>query len=269
MISADGTPIAYQRFGGNGLPLILITAALCDRTAATALAEQLAPELPAIAYDRRGRGDSGGIGNWSVQREIEDLAALIEAAGGSAAVYGHSSGAALALHAAAAGLPITKLVLHEPPFTPAQDGEDQRERQAAEERAGREQAETIRALLAQDRKAEAIAAFLTPTGMPQHMVEQMSHDPAAQAVAHTLPHDPFDVVSASSRGGATPAEQAATVTIPALLLCGGDSFAWMVETGAQLATAMPDGRHHVMPGQPHVAAPQVLAPLLTGFLLTT
>ncbi|MFE0156680.1 alpha/beta fold hydrolase [Nonomuraea sp. NPDC059007] len=259
MISADGTPIAYQRFGGNGPPLILITAALCDRTSLTALAEQLAPRLPAIAYDRRGRGDSGGIAGWSVQREIEDIAA----------VYGHSSGAALALHAATAGLPITKLILHEPPFTPAHAGEDQRERQAAEERAGREQAETIRALLAQDRKAEAIAAFLTPTGMPQQMVEQMSHDPAAQAVAHTLPHDPFEVVSASSRGGATPAEQAATVAIPTLLLCGGDSFPWMIETGAQLATAMPDGRHHVMPGQPHVAAPQVLAPLLTGFLLST
>ncbi|MFI6291193.1 alpha/beta fold hydrolase [Nonomuraea sp. NPDC050790] len=269
MISADGTAIAYQRFGGDGPPLILITAALCDRTAVSELAEQLAPAFPAIAYDRRGRGDSGDLGAWTVRREIEDLAALIDGAGGSAAIYGHSSGAALALHAAAAGLPITKLILHEPPFTPTHDGEDQRERQAAEERAGEEQAETIRALLAQDRRAEAIAAFLAPTGMPQQMVEQMSNDPAVQAVAHTLPHDPFDVVSASSRGGATPAEQAATVMIPTLLLCGGDSFPWMIETGAQLAAAMPDAHHQVMPGQPHVAAPQALAPLLTGFLLST
>ncbi|MFI6478706.1 alpha/beta fold hydrolase [Nonomuraea sp. NPDC050663] len=269
MTSADGTLVAYQRFGGDGPPLILITAALSDRTASTELAEQLAPELSAITYDRRGRGGSGGLGDWTLQREIEDLAALIEEAGGNAAVYGHSSGAALALHAAAAGLPITKLILHEPPFTPAQEGQDPHESQAAEERAGREEAETIRALLAQGRKAEAIAAFLAPTGMPQEMVEHMSNDPAVQAVAHTLPHDPYEVVSAASRGGATPAEQAAAVSIPTLLLCGGDSFPWMIESAAQLAAAMPDGRHHVMPGQHHVAAPEVLGPLLTRFVLGT
>ncbi|MFI0421014.1 alpha/beta fold hydrolase [Spongiactinospora sp. 9N601] len=240
VISADGTFIAYERFGSDG---------------------HLAPRVPAIAYDRRG--------DWTVQREIEDLAALIETAGGSAAVYGHSSGAALALHAAAAGLPITKLILHEPPFTPARDGEDQHRLEATEDESAHEQATAIRALLAQGRKAEAIAAFLAPTGMPQQMVEQMSNDAAVQAVAHTLPHDPFEVVSARSRGGATPAEQAATVTIPTLLLCGGDSFPWMIETGAQLAAAMPGGRHHVMPGRQHVAAPQVPASVPADFLVSS
>ncbi|MGP3965670.1 alpha/beta fold hydrolase [Nonomuraea sp. 3N208] len=266
VISADGTSIAFERFGGDGPPVILIAAALCDRTATSALAEQLARHVPVITYDRRGRGDSGGIGVCTVQREIEDLGALIAETGGTAALYGHSSGAALALHAAAAGLPITKLVLHEPPFTPTHDDEDQHQRQAAEEQAARQQAEAIRALLAEDRRAEAIELFLAPTGMPQQMVDQMSNDPAVLAIAHTLPHDPFEVVSASSRGGATPAEQAAGVHIPTLLLCGGASLAWMIDTGTQLAAAMPNGHHHVMPGQPHIVPPHVLAPVLTDFL---
>lgn len=267
MTSADGTSIAFERFGGHGPPLILIAAALCDRTASAALAKELAPQIPVITYDRRGRGDSGGLGAYTVQGEIDDLAALIDGAGGAAVVYGHSSGAALALHAAAAALPINKLILHEPPFTPASDGEDQHRRQAVEEEAAREQAAAIGALLAEDRRAEAIEAFLAPTGMPQQLVDQMSHDPAVQALAHTLPHDPFEVVSASSRAGATPAEQAAAVVIPTLLLCGGDSLPWMVETSAQLAAAIPAGHHHVMPGQSHIVAPHVLAPVLIDFLV--
>lgn len=112
--SADGTPIVFDRLG-DGPPVVLVTGALCDRSATRALAEELARTFTVINYDRRGRGDSDDTAPYAVQREIEDLAALITEAGGTAAVYGHSSGAALALHAAAHGLPITRLVLHEPP----------------------------------------------------------------------------------------------------------------------------------------------------------
>ncbi|TDD28236.1 alpha/beta hydrolase [Actinomadura sp. KC06] len=264
VVSADGTAIAYERLG-DGPPVILVGAALCDRTATRPLAEALARHRTVLNYDRRGRGDSGDNQPYAVQREIEDLAALIGQAGGAASVYGHSSGAALALHAAAHGLPITKLILHEPPFSPISHDDGHHHRQAAEERAAGEQVEAIKSLLAQGRRAEAISSFLAPTGMPQQVIDQMSHDPVTQAVAHTLPHDPFDVVSAKSRGGATPVEQASTVRVPTLLLCGGGTFDWMIETARQLAEAVPDGHLHVMPDQGHFASPQAITLALQNF----
>ncbi len=115
VISADGTRIAYDRIGA-GYPVVLISGLLCDRQTLQELAERLASEFSVISYDRRGRGESGDAPRYGVAREIEDLGALIAAAGGSAAVYGHSSGAGLALNAAACTSAITRLVLHEPPY---------------------------------------------------------------------------------------------------------------------------------------------------------
>jgi pimeloyl-ACP methyl ester carboxylesterase len=113
--SGDGTTIAFDR-SGEGPPLVLVGGALSDRLAAGSLTEALAPRFTVIAYDRRGRGDSGDTAPYAVEREIEDLEALVAEAGGSAFVFGHSSGAALALEASARGLPATKLALYEPPF---------------------------------------------------------------------------------------------------------------------------------------------------------
>src|ERR1700675_2555861 len=113
--SKDGTTIAYDR-SGDGPPLILVSGAMGTKAHAVELASQLAPTFTVFTYDRRGRGDSGDTEPYAVEREIEDLEAVIGAAGGSAFVYGHSSGAVLALRAAAAGLDIPKLALHEPPF---------------------------------------------------------------------------------------------------------------------------------------------------------
>jgi len=111
-ISKDGTTIAFDR-SGDGPPVILVTGALGFRSHAIMadLAAALAAHFTVINYDRRGRGDSGDTSPYAVEREVEDLDALITAAGGSASVYGTSSGAALALEAAASGLPITKLAL--------------------------------------------------------------------------------------------------------------------------------------------------------------
>lgn len=256
-VSADGTSIAFERFG-DGQPIILITAALCDRSALRPLAEQLGQHATVINYDRRGRGDSGEIGQYAVEREIEDLAALLQETGGTAAVYGHSSGAALALHAAASGLSITKLVLHEPPFAPDEDDEQRR--------LAKETSENITALLAQDRRHDAVTLFLTTTGMPAEIAAQMSEDPSMQANAHTLPYDPFEILHVASRGGVTPIEQARGVTVPTLTLAGGASFPFMIETAGQLADAMPNGRQVVLDGQEHVVAPDVLVPVLAEFL---
>ncbi len=112
--SRDGTSIAFDRTG-EGSPLILVGGALSDRHAAAALAARLADRCTVIAYDRRGRGDSGDTLPYAVDRELEDLDALIDAVGGSAAVFGHSSGAALALRAVMRGAAVTRLAVYEPP----------------------------------------------------------------------------------------------------------------------------------------------------------
>jgi pimeloyl-ACP methyl ester carboxylesterase len=180
--SADGTRIAFDRLG-EGPPVIVVSGILCDRHTTQGLAEQLAQRFSVINYDRRGRGESGDTAPYAVEREIEDLGALITEAEGTASIYGHSSGAGLALNAAASGLPITRLVLHEPPYGP--DDEEST-------RGARELAENVRAALAENRRAEAIELFFTASGMPPEMVEGMSSDPKMLAVAPTMPYD-FEV----------------------------------------------------------------------------
>jgi pimeloyl-ACP methyl ester carboxylesterase len=150
--SSDGTAIALDRLG-DGPPVIVVGGQLCDRVLIHPTAEELAKHFAVFNYDRWGRGDSGDTAPYAVECEIEDLGALIAEAGGTASVYAHSSGAALALHAAAAGLPITKLVLHEPPYNV--DGDEDRQR------ATRKEAEHIKTLLAEDRRGHIL-----PGGVP-------------------------------------------------------------------------------------------------------
>jgi pimeloyl-ACP methyl ester carboxylesterase len=252
--SRDGTAIVYDRLGA-GPSVVIVSAALQGRASYQPLAEVLAARFTVFNYDRRGRGDSGDTAPYSVEREVEDLAAVIAAAGGSASVYGHSSGAGLVLHAAEHGLPIDRIVLHELPFDPDED-----------EGATREEAARYRRLLEEDRRGDVVELFLTSAGMPPEIVAHVRNDPAMLAHAPTLLYDPFEVMSADSRGGRTPAEQAAAVTVPALVLAGTEGPPWMAETARELADALPRGRLHVMAGQGHVVPPELLAPVLTEFL---
>jgi pimeloyl-ACP methyl ester carboxylesterase len=253
--SGDGTTIAYDRTG-DGQPVIVVGGATCDRAMTRPLADQLAQDFTVFNYDRRGRGDSGDTAPYAVQREIEDLDALIAEAGGTASVYGHSSGAGLVLHAAAHGLPIAKLVLHEPPYV---DGEEER-------RIAQEYAKDLKAILAEDRRGDAVALFMTIMGTPPEMVGQMRHEPwwaKMEAIAPTLAYD--SEVMGDSRGGTIPADLVGGVTNPALVLCGGASPGWMIDIARQVADALPNGRHRVLEDQEHVAAPEVLAPVLVEF----
>src|SRR5919206_3527409 len=162
--SPDGTTIAYDRLG-EGPPVIMVCGAMCDRALMRPTAEELAKHFTVFNYDRRGRGDSGDTAPYAVEREIEDLGGLIDEAGGTASVYGHSSGAGLVLHATAHGLPIAKIVLHDPPYAL-----DEEARQNA-----REYGENLRAMLLEDRRGDAVELFMTMVGMPQEMVEGMRH----------------------------------------------------------------------------------------------
>lgn len=256
--SSDGTAIAFDRLG-DGPPVIVVGGQLCDRALTRPIAEELAEHFTVFNYDRRGRGDSGDTTPYAVEREIEDLGALIAEAGGTASVYAHSSGAALALHAAAAGLPIAKLVLHEPPYNP--DGDEDRQR------ATRKEAEHIRTLLAEDRRGDALEYFWRSIGMPQEMVEGMRHAPRwaeLEAMAPTMAYD-SEVMGDISRGGVVPTDLAGRVTTETLVLVGGTSPEWMIDVGTQLVEGLPNGRHCVLEGQEHVVPPEVLAPVLAEF----
>jgi pimeloyl-ACP methyl ester carboxylesterase len=257
VVSADGTPIAYER-SGEGPALILVGGAFGVKAAAVPLASLLAPHFTTIAYDRRGRGDSGDSPAYSVGREIEDLGALIAEAGCTAFVYGHSSGAALALAAAAAGVPITGLALYEPPFIidgsrpPIPDGFGAK----------------LSQFVAAGRPGDAVAAFWREAlQMPPDAIEQARKAPmwpGLETLAHTLPYD-MAIVGANQRGRPLPAEWSTLVTVPALVMDGGASPEFQRNSVAALARLLPNAERRTIEGQSHGVPPEVLAPVLVEF----
>jgi pimeloyl-ACP methyl ester carboxylesterase len=256
--SRDGTPIAFDRLG-DGPPVIMVCGAMCDRALMRPTAEELAKHFTVFNYDRRGRGDSGDTAPYAVECEIEDIGALVAEVGGTASVYGHSSGAGLALHVAARGLPIAKLALHDPPYAP--DGDEEARRTS------REYGENLKAMLAEDRRDDAVELFMTLVGMPKEMVEGMRHTPRwaeLEAMAPTLAYD-SEVMGDIGSDGTIPVDKASRVTVPTLVLTGGADYPWMAEVGRQLADVMPNGRHRILEGQEHVVPPEVLVPVLAEF----
>jgi alpha-beta hydrolase superfamily lysophospholipase len=252
--SADGTRIAYDRLG-TGPTVIVVGGATCDRAKTSDLAEALSAHFTVLNYDRRGRGASGDTLPYSVAREVEDLAALLDDAGGAAYVYGHSSGAGLVVHALAAGLPITRAVLHEPPYGPPE---------AAEE--ARSYAASLTSLLEAGRRDDALALFFTITGVPSSMVDEWRTQPwwsGTAALAHTLAYD--SAVMGDAAGGLVPAALAAAAGPPTLVLVGGASPDWMLATDRALAEALPSGRLQILEGEEHVVPPKTLTPVLVDF----
>ncbi len=257
MRSADGTVIAFDRTG-EGPPLILVGGALSDRRAAAQLAVILASRFTVYSYDRRGRGDSGNITPYAVDREVEDLGALVAAAGGSASMFGHSSGAALAIEAVVRRLEIPKLALYEPPFI-VDDS-----RPAVPE----DFVATLEELASSGRRGDAVAYFMAQgVGLPAEAVDQMRHAPmwpAMEALAHTLAYD-GRVMGTNMSGNQLPSAWAAAVTIPTLVMDGGNSPAWQAHAVDALASSLPHAQRRTLAGQDHGAAPEALAPILTEF----
>lgn len=255
--SADGTTIAYER-SGEGPPLILVGGAMSDRTAAAPLAALLSTSSTVVTYDRRGRGDSGDTQPYSPEREVEDLAALIEVLGGAASVHGHSSGAVLSLDAAAHGLAISRLSLYEPPFMVDDSRPPVPEDFVA----------TLEQLTASDRRGDAVAYFMTTgVGLPPQVVAQGRNEPmwpALERLAHTLAYD-GRVMGDTTRGRPLPTERWSTVTIPVLVLDGGASPEWQRTATRSLAQVLPNAEHRTLEGQTHRADPEVLAPVLSAF----
>jgi pimeloyl-ACP methyl ester carboxylesterase len=257
--SQDGTAIAYE-VQGSGPSLILVDGALCSRKNGPngALAALLREHFTVYTYDRRGRGDSGDTAPYAIEREVEDLAALIAEAGGSANVYGISSGAALVLEAANRLTGIRKIALYEAPFVV-----DGTRRPVSDDYLAR-----MERLLASGRRGAAVKQFMRQgVGVPAPFVALMALMPAwpkLKAVAHTLPYDTLLTIDAQ-KGRAFPAGRWSNVKIPVLAAVGGKSPAWMRNAMSALADAVPGARLHTLEGQTHIVKPAALAPVLADF----
>jgi len=258
--SADGTTIAYDQMG-NGPAVILVDGALGYRAFGfmVPLATLLAPHFTVITYDRRGRGESTDTQPFAPQREIEDIEALINEAGGEACLYGISSGAALALEATLKlGDKVKKLALYEPPYN-----DDEAARQAL-----RNYNKQLAEVLAEGRKGDALGLFMMLVGMPPEHLEgarKLPMWPMCEAVAHTLPYD----AAALGEDGSVPTEKAARVTVPTLVMDGSASFPFMNTTAMALAKALPNGEHRTLEGQTHEVAAPAIAPVLVEFFNAT
>jgi pimeloyl-ACP methyl ester carboxylesterase len=253
VISRDGTKLAVD-IAGSGPAIVLVSGGSVDRGSNAGLADALKSEFTTWNYDRRGRGDSGDTLPYAVEREIEDIEAVVAAAGGSAYLYGSSSGAVLALFAAQQ-LPgkITKLALWEPPFIL-----DPSARPPAD------QVEQYNTMLAEGRRGDAAQYFMEKVvRMPAEFVAGARTQPwwaATEALAHTLPYDATIMGDYS-----LPADRAAAVTIPTLVLDGGASFGFMGPTADALAKVLPHGQRRTLDGQEHNIDPSVLTPALKEF----
>ncbi|HVK21428.1 MAG TPA: alpha/beta fold hydrolase [Actinokineospora sp.] len=255
--SADGTTIAYETHG-TGPALILVDGALCHREMGPSrdVAKELADRFTVYCYDRRGRGGSGDSADYGVDREIDDLAAVIAAAGGSAHVAGFSSGAALALAAAQRGLPITGLVTYEAPFivdgsrspVPASTPAD------------------LRDLVRDGERGAAVKRFMKLVGTPAVFVAIMRWTPVWKkltAVAHTLPYD-LSIVTPNQAGRPLPEGCYADIKAPTLVLDGGKSPQWIRTAQSAVADAVTGAEYRTLPGQTHMVKAKALAPELAA-----
>ncbi|MFG2055312.1 alpha/beta fold hydrolase [Micromonospora sp. NPDC048930] len=252
--SADGTTIAYET-AGEGPPIVLVGGAFNDRGTVRPLAAALTSDFTVYGYDRRGRGDSGDTGPYAVQREIEDVAALIERAGGTAYLYGLSSGAILAAYAAAEGLPVAGLALFEPPFQAGPHG-------------GRKPglAERLTELVSAGRRGDAVELFLTDAvGVPAEAVTGMRAAPEwgwMEGLAHTLAYD-----TTVTGYGELPVDRLNRITAPTVVVDSTGSPEWLRDAAEATAGAVPGATHLSLAGGFHEVPPEVLAPALRDALL--
>jgi pimeloyl-ACP methyl ester carboxylesterase len=256
VISKDGTTIAFDQ-AGTGPAVILVGGALSDRSAGRPLAALLAPRFSVFSYDRRGRGDSGDTAPYAVEREVEDIEALINEAGGSAFVYGMSSGAVLALEAARR-LAIIRLALYEPPFIV----DNSRAPVPVD------YVKQLTELISLGRRGDAVEYFMTKAvDVPAEYVAQMRNAPswrAMEALAHTLAYDGA-IMGNTLLGNPLPAERWTSVTVATLVMDGGDSPAWARNGVQAIVDILPNARRRTLAGQTHAVTPEVLAPVLAEF----
>ena len=258
VISKDGTLIAVDKLG-SGPALILVDGAMCSRGFGPMppLAKQLASRFTVYHYDRRGRGDSSDAFAYDVQREIEDLEAVLQFAGGSAMVFGISSGAALAGEAVRQLRGIRRLALYEAPYVIDDTHQPLPPNFIAE----------TKALVASGDRSAAVKKFMRYVGTPAIAVFVMSLLPFWKkftAIAHTLSND-LEIIAPHHNGQPFPKDKWSMVTIPVLVMAGGKSPAYMQNSMRAWADAFPNAVHRTLAGQTHMVKQDVLAPALEEF----
>lgn len=257
-LSKDGTKIGFDR-EGTGPALVLVDGAMCYRTSGPAkpLAALLTDRFTVYTYDRRGRGESTDTLPYSLDREIEDLEAVIAEAGGSAYVYGISSGAALAA-AAANRLPgIRKLVLYEAPFI-VDNSHSPLPSNFLDQ---------LKHFVATDKRGEAVKLFMRRVGMPSIAIFVFQFLPVWKklvAIAHTLVYD-ISIIKTYSQGRPLPAGDWAGVQVPVIVADGGKSPRWMRNAAEAWSKVFEQGAYRTLPGQTHMLKPQAIAPVLIEF----
>jgi pimeloyl-ACP methyl ester carboxylesterase len=257
--SNDGTKIAYDR-QGTGPAVILVDGAICYRSFGpmTRLSELLAPHFTVYTYDRRGRGESSNSKPFAVEREIEDIDALIREAGGKAFLYGISSGACLSLEATITlGKKVKKLAMYEPPYNSDKSALP----------AWKDYRKKLAELLAENCRGDAVVLFMNLVGTPSDQIEGMRQAPMwpmFEAVAPTLVYD----AAAMGEERKPPVERAARVSVPTLVMDGGANLAYMPfmhDTATALGKAIPHAQQRTLEGQTHDVNLEVLAPVLVEF----
>lgn len=253
--SKDGTKIAYDKVG-SGPTLLIVNGAMGFRGNAFAKKFQagFARHFTVIDYDRRGRGESGDTPPHSVKKEVEDIAALVAGPGeGRCLVFAQSSGAALALEAAASGVPMTRLFAYEPPYMVG----DPPDRPAPDFK------EHLERLIAEGKRDEAVSYFMTTVGMPAFAVRIMRLFPFwkdLRAVAHTLPYD-----AAVMAGFDFPAKRLATVKVPVVAIAGGKTTPTLKRAVEEVARTVPGAQRKVAPKMGHAVNAKRMAPLLRSW----
>jgi pimeloyl-ACP methyl ester carboxylesterase len=257
--SKDGTKIAYEK-RGEGPAIILVNGALSTSTAFNELAGLLESSMTVYNYDRRGRGASGDNQRYSLDAEIEDLEALIEAAGGSAYLHGHSSGACLAFEAAAKlGDKVKKLCMYEAPYDDSEG--------AAEK--WNEYKIKYKQLIAEDRRGDAVEHHLKFVGVPDVALAGMKASPAWSGFEDLAPTLAYDIAAVGEERK-VPADRAAKVKAKTLIMDGGESakkMPFMRASADKLAKAIPDASRKTIEGQSHDLSSRVVAPVLTEFFV--
>jgi pimeloyl-ACP methyl ester carboxylesterase len=247
--ATDGARIAVDR-SGSGPPLLIVLGAFCDRSTSKPLAALLARNYTVYEYDRRGRGDSGDGLPLSIEGEVEDLTAVLAAAGQPAFVYGHSSGASLALEAAACGVKVRRLAVYEPPYT-------------GDSCPGAEFGQRLDQLVAAGRRDQAAELWLAMSGTPDPVIESIKRSPGwapRQALAHTLSQD-----LRLANHGRVPIERLRQIGAPVLAMAGAASPPWAPSVAATLAGTLPHASRQIVDGQQHIPADDVIAAILERF----
>lgn len=252
--SKDGTTIVYERVG-DGPVVILVLGALNSRKSGSKLAKLLASHFTVVSYDRRGRGDSTDTAPYTPQREVEDIAALIDAVEGQVYLYGHSSGAAIALQAASKlRKQVRKIAIYEAPYS--SDG--------GARRAASEYYAQLKKLLKGGRKGDAVALFIRSVGVSDKQIQAMRRMPmwrGLETMAPTLAYDS----EVMGEGHAIPVSLLKSISTPTLVMHGGKGSPSMRDAAQAISEAVPKAGLRTLDGQTHGVSPKILAPVLIKF----